>query len=313
MISKGKSNLDVIDELLEMMSKGDKITLNDIDEIISTRSIVDTKASSDSLTIFYSGEPENLINTIATGGSEIRMIRRTEAFEFVANDNLEDIVKYAIKGENPSWTADQIKDEVRRLFYEASEYDSAGNLIKKGQGYWTEISRRFAADTKGDAYSLCANADPTRIYAADELPTWLDVADDSAKMRGYTKADLLAMNKTDRFNAIKEWTTKDLESSKVFYNDLGEKIGQTFDGTLLENKANNIIPHDYKFETTMGDIRNYISDAEMSKLFPDVNFENLSELEKLQIRQLELEYRRANGILDIDKLFITNIVKLLYK
>ena len=83
------------------------------------------------MTIFYSGEPENLINTIATGGSEIRMIRRTEAFEFVANDNLEDIVKYAIKGENPSWTADQIKDEVRRLFYEASEYDSAGNLIKK--------------------------------------------------------------------------------------------------------------------------------------------------------------------------------------
>ncbi len=73
MISKGKSNLDVIDELLEMMSKGDKITLNDIDEIISTRSIVDTKASSDSLTIFYSGEPENLINTIATCGSEIRI------------------------------------------------------------------------------------------------------------------------------------------------------------------------------------------------------------------------------------------------
>ena len=67
------------------------------------------------------------------------------------------------------------------------------------------------------------------------------------------------------------------------------------------------------FETTMGDIRNYISDAEISKLFPDVDFEKLSELEKLQIRQLELEYRRANGILDIEKLFITNIVKLLYK
>lgn len=139
MISEGKSNSDVIDELLDMMSKGEKITLNDIDEIISTQSIVDTKAASDALTIFYSGEPENLINTIATGGSEIRMIRRTEAFEFVANDNLADIVKYAIKGENPSWTADQIKDEVRRLFYEASEYDSTGNLTKKGQGYWTEV------------------------------------------------------------------------------------------------------------------------------------------------------------------------------
>jgi hypothetical protein len=86
------------------------------------------------------------------------------------------------------------------------------------------------------------------------------------------------MNKTDRFNAIKEWTTKDLESSKVFYNDLGAKIGQTFDGTLLENKANNIIPHDYKFETTIGDVRQFKSNAEMSKLFPDVNFENLLNL-----------------------------------
>ena len=206
------------------------------------------------------------------------MIRRTEAFDFVANKDLQRIVSYAVKGENPSWTADKIEKEVKRLFYEASEYDSVGNLTKKGQGYWTEISRRFAADTKGDAYSLCANADPTRIYAADELPTWLDVADDSAKMGGYTKADLLAMNKTDRFNAIKEWTTKDLESSKVFYNDLGEKIGQTFDGTLLENKANNIIPHDYKFETTIGDVRQFKSNAEMSKLFPDVNFENLLNL-----------------------------------
>ena len=70
---------------------------------------------------------------------------------------------------------------------------------------------------------------------------------------------------------------------------------------------------DSVFETTIGDIRNYISDAEISKLFPDVDFEKLSELEKLQLRQLELEYRRANGILDINKLFIINIVRLFYK
>ena len=70
---------------------------------------------------------------------------------------------------------------------------------------------------------------------------------------------------------------------------------------------------DSSFETTIGDIRKFTPDAEISKLFPDVDFEKLSELEKLQLRQLELEYRRANGILDINKLFITNIVKLLYK
>ena len=70
---------------------------------------------------------------------------------------------------------------------------------------------------------------------------------------------------------------------------------------------------DSAFETTIGDVIQFKSNAEMSKLFPDVDFEKLSELEKIQLRQLELEYRRANGILDIDKLFIINIVRLFYK
>lgn len=184
MTSLGKSNLEIINEFLDMMSQGKNISLSDIDEAISTRSVIDTIASPDAVTIFYSGEPEGFINTIAKDGSEIRMIRRTEAFEFVGHDDFKMIVEYAVQCENPTWTNKQIEKEVGRLFYEASEYNIAGDLIKKGEGYWTEISRRFAADTKGDAYSLCTNASPTRIYAADELPTWLDVADDSAKMGG---------------------------------------------------------------------------------------------------------------------------------
>ena len=85
-----------------------------------------------------------------------------------------------------------------------------------------------------------------------------------------------------------------------------------FDNNGLLLSIDKKVP-DSVFETTIGDIRKFTPDAEISKLFPDVDFEKLSELEKLQLRQLELEYRRANGILDINKLFITNIVKLLYK
>ena len=78
---------------------------------------------------------------------------------------------------------------------------------------------------------------------------------------------------------------------KSVYNSNGIENVQN----LLKNKAIDI--------TQNVKVQNYISDAEISKLFPDVDFEKLSELEKLQIRQLELEYRRANGIL----------VKLFYK
>ena len=50
----------------------------------------------------------------------------------------------------------EIKQEVNRLLYEASHYDDAGNCVE-GEGFWTIISRRFAAETTGDAYSLCCN------------------------------------------------------------------------------------------------------------------------------------------------------------
>ena len=52
------------------------------------------------------------------------------------------------------------------------------------------------------------------------------------------------------------------------------------------------------FETTVGDISQFTPDAKISKLFPDIDFENLSELEKLQLRQFDLEFRRTNNILD---------------
>ena len=85
-----------------------------------------------------------------------------------------------------------------------------------------------------------------------------------------------------------------------------------FDNNGLLLSIDKKVP-DSSFETTIGDMRQFRPDAEISKLFPDVDFEKLSELEKIQLRQLELEYRRANGILDIDKLFIINIVRLFYK
>ena len=40
-----------------------------------------------------SGEPESLINSISAGNAGIRMIRRTEAFDFLADENFKVIVR----------------------------------------------------------------------------------------------------------------------------------------------------------------------------------------------------------------------------
>ena len=309
----GKSNLEIINEFLDMMSKSKNISLSDINEAISTRSVIDTKASPDAITIFYSGEPEGLINTIAKDGADIRMIRRTEAFEFVGDSSLQEIVTYAVKCENPTWNAEQIEKEVGRLFYEASEYNSAGDLIKKGEGYWTEISRRFAADTKGDAYSLCANASPTRIYAADEFPTWLNVADDSAKMGGYTKAELLSMDKTTRFKAIQEWTINDMNSTRVFFDTNGNKIGQTFANSSLSSKVSDIVPNDYLFETSLKETKTFLSESDLKAKysFLDDLSDNAKDIAKSKFTMYE--YLESIGADESIIKIRINIVFLLLK
>ena len=126
MNTNGMTNDEVIDKLLEMVDNGEKITLDDIDECISTRSIVDHVADENAITIFYSGEPGKVINYISdNSGSDVRMIRRTEAFDFVANKDFEKIVKYVVKNEFPELLTDEaIKKKVNDLFYEASYYDA---------------------------------------------------------------------------------------------------------------------------------------------------------------------------------------------
>lgn len=52
MNTTGMTNQEIIDELLRMMGNGEKITLADLQECISTRSIVDPVAGKDAVTVF---------------------------------------------------------------------------------------------------------------------------------------------------------------------------------------------------------------------------------------------------------------------
>lgn len=180
----GKTNSEVFSELIEMLDNDKTITLEELTKVVATRSVVDTFASEDALTIFYSGESETFINTfVDQANGSVRVIRRTEAYEFLADDDFRYILERVVAKEKRGLLGEALDHEIDRLLYEASYYDSTGAKVE-GEGFWTQISRRFAADTKGDAYFLCVNAKEDRIFARDELATWLNNADDNAKMCG---------------------------------------------------------------------------------------------------------------------------------
>ena len=188
---------EIIEELLEKVNNNENLSVKDLVDILENISIEDRIANKDALTVFYTGESERLINALVkTADESVRVIRRTDAYKFLADENFEEILEHAVKCDNPNLSENELIKEVNRLLYEASYYDESGNFIE-GEGFWTVISRRFAAATTGDAYSLCCNGKPDRIFFSDELRTWLNAVSDDKRMCGFTKSELLAMNKDE--------------------------------------------------------------------------------------------------------------------
>ncbi len=284
------SNEEVFEMLESMISKGDVITLDDLNECISTRSVVDPKAADGAVTIFYSGESDELITAISdNAGDSVRVIKRTEAYDFVASDDFRDIVEYAVRKEQPGLDSKQVNDIVTKLFNNASTYDVDGNVVDT-DAFWAKISRMFAAETNGDAYCFGATASSNRIFGMDELRTWMANAPDDARMGGYTNAELRAMpSLEDRFNAVKEWTRQDLGSSTVYFDENGNKIWQSFDGTSLECTITSPAPSNVAFEANFNEYINYASDADMAAKCPGYN--DLTASQKLQMRQFEYDAR----------------------
>lgn len=102
MNTKGLSNQEIYDLLIKMLNSGEKITYEDLKECVSTRSVVDTVAKQDAITVFFSGEDDKFIKNLSSGdNSKLRMIRRTEASKFLADDQFEKIVKNIIRRNYP--------------------------------------------------------------------------------------------------------------------------------------------------------------------------------------------------------------------
>ena len=130
---------EIIEELYEIVNNDGDLSVKDLTDIVDGISIEDRIAGNGALTLFYTGESERLINKlVGTSNENVRIIRRTDAYDFLANRKFKDILRYAVKYDNPTLSESELIKEVNRLLYEASYYDEAGNFVE-GEGFWTII------------------------------------------------------------------------------------------------------------------------------------------------------------------------------
>ena len=242
-----------VEQMIEWMvtsyNQGKEIKLDDIKKAVAATSVKDPIAKEGALTIFYSGGEDEIANLLsATDNENIRLIRRTEAFQLLSFNDVESnitfdkVLEYSLREEHPELERDELKKIVNQVLYGVSE--SGTDASNVGEGMWTQISARFAAETRGDAYSLCVNARDDRIFARDELKQWLAAADDDAKMGGITKKELMKLPAEQRFAVVKRWTQEDLKNTFVYVNSDGIIVGRSFEGTIIGKEIEKVVGAD---------------------------------------------------------------------
>lgn len=129
---------EIIDYLYTEALKGHVFSTDQLDKAVDACSLVDRSANADAITIFYGGGEDAIINEIAaTGNSNVRLIRRTDAFKLLASKSsdeslmFDDLVYNALKNENPSCTPDQLKSMTTQKMYGVSPANS--DVSKAGE------------------------------------------------------------------------------------------------------------------------------------------------------------------------------------
>lgn len=79
------------------------------------------------------------------------------------------------------------------------------------------------------------------------------------------------MDKTTRFKAIQEWTINDMNSTRVFFDTNGNKIGQTFADSSLSSRVSDVVPNDYLFETSLKETKTFLSESDLKAKYSFLN------------------------------------------
>ena len=180
-----------IDYFLDKLERGIGYTVDQVRDVVKMISVKDPVAAEDALTVFYSGEGSEFpLRLSETAGGEIRMIDRTEACKFLADERFDKILNDAINFENPKLDSESqaFKDIHDSILYPGSRGSVSEGTWEASDGFWSIVSRRFASETSGGAYALVSNALPDRIFATDELKTLLETLPDGAKICGFDAA-----------------------------------------------------------------------------------------------------------------------------
>ena len=100
---------EIIEELCEIVKNQGDLSVKDLVDIVEGISVEDRIAGKEALTLFYTGESERLINKLVeTSNENVRIIRRTDAYGFLADEKFEYILKYAVKYDNPTLSENEL-------------------------------------------------------------------------------------------------------------------------------------------------------------------------------------------------------------
>ena len=124
---------------------------------------VDADASG-KLTVLYSGPAAkdiwstDVINAMVDAGEDVRVINKSEAAKFLGSRDFYNAV------------ADAYDVDVDKLVDGSYRGPASDWLYHPTQGPWADASARFADATKGEVRAIVADANPTRVFGAVEVP-----------------------------------------------------------------------------------------------------------------------------------------------
>lgn len=295
----GKTNDEVFEEFQKLYEIGEKITIQILDLAVNSRSVDDKIAPSDALTVFYSGENDDFVKSFVENNPHIRNIKHTEAYAFIDDKRFKSILEDAVTNTYPGFTSDEIKNEINRRLRETS--DNTKSPYISGIGYWTEVSRKFAEETRGDSYAFISRSSFEKIFGSDELRSLIESPSTDVKICCIDKELLKTQSLREAFETVKNSVISDLSESIEYYNSIGRKIGQNFTGTSLDGRFNDDPPDNYYFKTTLGEYLPYCDYERLNKKYPDLNgIQDYNKKSRISMSLIAYEYLKAHGVPDTE-------------
>lgn len=241
-----------------------------------------------------------------TLGEKRQFKSSSELFKICSNYNelsdLEKIQLGQLELDSRNYNVSKIKDSF-------SQYSS--DVTSKLKIYYNEKGKVVGIDTSSITGTTAMSKPSDAIFETNVYDNKLFMADDTIGLlcpQYGTLSDLEKMqlkqfeldsHKADTSkmqNAFSQYSSDAVDKIKVYYNTDGSIAGIDLSsvkgGTAMER------PNSSMFETTIGETKQFKSDVEMAKLSSNGDYSKLTNFEKMQLQQFELNSRQVDNVLD---------------